>query len=262
MAAQLEVIEGPDKGWRYTVAGTGVRIGRGPAHQIRLNDPHWPDGDVGIEPHPGGYVVQNNMPHPVYLDGKPLPPGKARTLYHGATLQPTPGTLLRLGIVAAPGVEGVSSEAPPKPERGIVRRVFPWLLLAAAVGWHVYPLLQSPPPVDAAAADELKSALDRMEVKRGLPAPVRNELRFLRLTLIEAVYRDAEGRKAEAAKAYQELRDGLTRVWRVAGRTKDSTKPSGVSGAGWEPSEEDRKVLLALEGFVGDRLKANAVPAP
>src|SRR3954471_10500237 len=139
MAARIEVVTGPDAGWAYTVVGPEARVGRGAGNQVRLTDPAWPDRALRVQVRQGGYLVTNGLPYPVYLDGRPLAAGGARTLHHGATLQPTGATLLKLGIIDAPPGPppdgGVLAEAPaPRATWGsAVRRRLPVLVLAAAV---------------------------------------------------------------------------------------------------------------------------------
>lgn len=39
MAAAVEIVEGPTKGWRYLLVAEDLRVGHGAGHQVRLDDP-------------------------------------------------------------------------------------------------------------------------------------------------------------------------------------------------------------------------------
>ena len=112
MAARVEVVHGPDAGWQFTVLTGEVRIGRGAGHQVRLTDPAWGEGHIRLQFRQGGYLVTNQMPYPIFVDGQLLPEGGQRTWYAGSGLQPTPDTLLRLEMIDTP--------PGPAPEGGVI----------------------------------------------------------------------------------------------------------------------------------------------
>jgi hypothetical protein len=109
MAAAIEIVEGPGRGWKYIVAGEEVRIGRGAGHQIKSDDPSWGGGHLRVQYRQGGYVVTNRMGHAVLIDGQTLADGEQVTWFTGVGLQPTGGTLLRLTSAVAP--DGMLPEA-------------------------------------------------------------------------------------------------------------------------------------------------------
>ena len=102
MAAAIEIVHGPGKGWKYVLAAEEVRVGRGAGHQVRLDDPAWGGGHLRVQYRQGGYVVTNRMGHPVLLDTRPLGDGEQATWFTGVCLQPTGGTLLRLAPADRP----------------------------------------------------------------------------------------------------------------------------------------------------------------
>ncbi len=242
MAARVDVLEGPDKGWRYTVVAGDARIGRGPGSQIRLTDPAWPVGSIRIRLRGGGYLVANDLPHPIYLDGEPLPPAGERTLHHGATLQPTKGTLLRLGIVTAPAAaEGpVVAEPPARNNRLLTpSRVLSAALALGAGGFYGYAHLRPVPGVNGDEATRHKEALAGLEANPDVDPRAVPQVRAARVALARAVYEDASGRPAAARARYRAAQDGLARARRAAG-----------------PDDPADAALKAAGEFVTQRLKA------
>jgi hypothetical protein len=101
MPATIVVEHGPDKGRRFELSDRAaeVRIGRGPGMTISMNDPAW-QGAVRVSQRRAAYVVVNDTPGPIYLNGNPFPRGEERTWYHNERLQPTADTVLLLLIEA------------------------------------------------------------------------------------------------------------------------------------------------------------------
>lgn len=242
MAARVDVLEGPDKGWRYTVVAGDARVGRGPGCQIRLTDPAWPVGSIRIRLHRGGHLVSNDLPHPVYLDGEPLPPGQERTLHHGATIQPTRGTLLRLGIVAAPAAaDGPVVAEPPAPARRLLtlNRVLTGLLVLTAVALQGHAYVRGAPGVNGEEANRIKDAIAALEADPAVDARAVPHVRAARAALTRAVYDDASGRPAEALGRYRTAQQETERAARVAG-----------------PDDPAVPTLRAAAEFVTARLRA------
>ena len=96
MASRIEALSGPNKGWAYRFRATEVHIGRAAGCHIRLDDPAWQQGHLRLQHVQAGWLVTNNLPHPIYLDGEVLPERGQRTWYHGTKLQPTASTVLIL----------------------------------------------------------------------------------------------------------------------------------------------------------------------
>lgn len=185
MAAAIEVVHGPARGWKYLLGRAEVRVGRGAGHQMKLDDPSWGVGYLGVRYRRGGHVVANRMGHAVLLDGRPLADGEEATWFTGVTLQPTGGTLLRLA--AADGPEAAEADAgmvaadPDRAEAARAKRSRNWLALGLVL---------------VAAA-----GLGAKEASRARPVPPGEVLLTqLRPRLIE-VYPDRRG--AELATAIQ-----------------------------------------------------------
>jgi hypothetical protein len=60
MAAAIEVVQGPDAGWRFTMWAGEVRIGRGAGHHIKLSDPALGDGYLRVQFKAGDYLGTNH----------------------------------------------------------------------------------------------------------------------------------------------------------------------------------------------------------
>ncbi len=212
MAARVEVVQGPDAGWRFTVWAGEVRIGRGAGHQIKLSDPAIGDGHLRVQFRSGGYLVTNRMPHPIFLDGQLLNPGEQRTWYAGSGLQPTAATLLRLEAVEVAGAEvagGVKVE-PPGTGPQKKKRKSPWEYVALGVvvlglavlgGRHV----TKPKPTTPAAVFSTEVAPKLTDAARSGPAARHVEAAHRAVQL--AVFRQSEGNLAEAKQCYLEARD-------------------------------------------------------
>lgn len=248
MAARIEVISGPDRGWTYTVVGTEARIGRGAGNQVRLNDPAWPAGVIRVQVRQGGYLVANELPYPVFLDGAPLPPEAVRTLHHGATLQPTGATLLRLEIVDAPtGTvpdDGVITTGKSRPRRLIaLRRFFPTVILLAAVGFYLSSEVTLATPANSqvfAAGDTHKKALGKLADNPQF-ASVKGPLDRTRETLGKAILAESNPRRSSAHQLYRQVRDLLSTL-----------------RASFLPGSEELASLDAALSFVKARLHATA----
>jgi hypothetical protein len=241
MAARVEVIAGPDRGWTFDFACADVRVGREGDPHVRLSDPDWPDGSVRIQLRRGGYLLTNCLPHPIFLDGRPVPPSAPRNCYHGATLQPTPNTVLRFLITSdgagLSSTAGITSNPPsvPKPSR-VGRTVcgFVFVLTLAA-----YFFLTRTQPFDPETAEvhkrTLTAQLERLRDDPQAEAVARRTSR----TFTDAVYEEAVGHRARAHALYQEARTGLGRLLDRPGL-----------------DEENRPQLDDVRRFLDDRLRA------
>jgi hypothetical protein len=220
MAARIEVAAGPDAGWAYTLLGPEARIGRGAGNQVRLTDPAWPDGALRIQVRQGGYLIANGLPYPVYVDGKPLPPGRPQTLHHGAAVQPTGGTLLRFRVIETPPgpvPEGGVAAEPPAPRAGwgaAIRRRLPVLVLAVAVGLHAYTDLA---PARATHAGTAAAAVRHKAFLKSLADDARyksaqSDANRALARLTNGVFAESEGRYKAACQQYVEARDLLDRI--------------------------------------------------
>lgn len=252
MAARVEVLEGPDRGWKFTLVGGEARIGRGAGHQVRLSDPAWPDGDVRVQLRSGGYLVTNGLPYAVYLDGRPLAPGEVRNLHHGATLQPTQSTLLRLEIVAAPpgaaADAGVITEPPQAAARPSALRRYAPSLAAVLLAGAAYVFL-APPAVaglDVEAANRHKAALAALEAESACGP----ELRAARLALADGAYAETFSTRAAARARYRDAHAKLAALRAAADKPDPRAKPALTA--------EQLAKLAAVEEFVNARLRATA----
>lgn len=252
MPARIEVVDGPDRGWRFTLLANETRIGRGAGNQVRLNDPAWPAGELRVIRRRGGYLVANALPQMVYLDGKPVAPGGVRNLHHGAILQPTAATLLRLEIVDVPpgaAAGAVLAEPPPPPPGGgWVRRLLQ-VGFGLALVLYLTGALGGSTRVDPGAAAPHLEALRAVE--EGSAAETFGpQLRAARETVRDAHYLELKRDLPAAHARYRQARDqvaavrtALTRADREAGREADPEAAARLAG---------------VESFIAARLTATA----
>lgn len=231
----------------------GGKFTGGAGTHVRLTDPAWPAGEVRVVRRCGGYVVTNGRPHAAYLDGRAVGPGGVRNLRHGATLQPTAATLLRLVIVDAPPgapAGGVVAEPPVVPPgRGRVRRTLVRGFLLLVVLVYAAAALRPPPRVDAVAAAVHREAIAAVEADpRHATFAVR--LRAAREAVRDAVYLESKGDAAAAHLRYRDARD------RLAALQAALTRPDPAAGR--VPDAEAVTRPAAAAGFVADRLTATA----
>jgi hypothetical protein len=215
MAARIEVVLGPFKGWQYRFRGTEVRIGRGPRDGVKVQDPAWGNGCIRLQDAANGYRVTNEMPHPVYLDGEVLPEGSSRTWFPGSRLQPTAATVLVLhvddadtnaaiphhGILAIPPAGGAAAR------RGPQYATVALLLLAAAGSLVLGP---APAPAEKSPVEMAhccaKVEEDLNDLRQGEAG------RVLRL-LKDARFYEARPRPGKALANYLAAREELDRWW-------------------------------------------------
>ena len=154
MSAAIEIVQGPERGWKYVLTGGEVRVGRGAGHQVKLDDPSWGGGHLRVQYRQGGYVVSNRMGHAVLYDGRPLADGEQVTWFTGVCLQPTGGCLLRLVSAAVPAdasaEAGVVAVPPGQATDSKKKRLNNWIafgaLLLAAAGLGAKELMKPKPP--------------------------------------------------------------------------------------------------------------------
>ena len=237
MAARVEVVHGPDAGWRYTVLVGEVRIGRGAGHQIKMTDPAWGEGHLRVQFRGGGYLVTNHMPYPVFLDGQLLSPGEQRTWYAGSGLQPTGETLLRLEAVEAPvgalpeGAEGGVIAEPPGRRTAGKSKSLEYVALAAIavamafIGYKHFTKPKPPTPAAQFTAD-VAPALADAGTRSG---PAGRQAEAIRHAVQVAVFRQSEGNLAEARERYLDARDLI-----VAARQTPDFRPDPVAAAAVE----------------------------
>jgi len=228
MGAAIEIVEGPGKGWRYLLTVEDVRVGRGAGHQVKLDDPSWGAGYLRVQFRQGGYVVVNRMGHPILLDGDPLADGDEKTWFTGVCLQPTGGTLLRLGTADRPaGVEPAGGVIPLPPGVGAAaarkKRVNNWiaagLVLAAVAGLAAKSALTSPPPT---AADVLHVRL-RPALVEAFPDGRGVELVT---TLRKGLVYRSKGDTSSARRSCQEARQLIAQLAspKLAARAEDARR--------------------------------------
>ncbi len=227
MAARIEIVNGPARGWNYRLRSGEVRVGRGAGNHIRVDDPAWPDGCLRVQHVQAGYLVTNQMPHPVFLDGEVLPEGEQRTWYHGARLQPTASTVLVLyADEAADSDEPARGVVAVAPEKAAAAPRWPQYLLGGSVLFVVLLALAVGPSEGAGPGEA-----DYRAVKEQLGELKRDGRHERRAERVEALLADArlyEGRKQPrtALARYLEARaelDGL----RAAGAAPED-------GAAWQ----------------------------
>ncbi len=134
MAAEIQVIKGPDEGNCFTVSKYAVKIGVGTGAEIRLSDTQI-RGNLLVEWKNGTYHVRNDLEFAVYLDNEVLARGESRVWFDNVVLQPSAQTQLMLqhirdsGAVAQGRVvlEGGAQGAQKSAGRGV------WILAAAGV---------------------------------------------------------------------------------------------------------------------------------
>jgi len=239
MAAAINVVQGPDAGWRFVMVAGEVRLGRGAGHQVKLSDPAWGDGHLRVQFRHGGYLITNLMPYPVFLDGQLLGEGQQATWYAGGSLQPTATTLLRLEMAEAPSgpaPEGGVYVVPPGQANAAGKKNLQWVALALValvlLGLGVSQLRKSTKPAkDSYAAIDMKLAAVETADKRVGP---------IRETLGVAAFRESGNDFPDAYRKYQEARQLLADV-----RNLDPNTPT--AGA-----------LSAAKDFVEARLAALA----
>lgn len=213
MAALIEVVQGPDTGWRFTVWAGEVRIGRGAGHQIKLSDPALGDGHLRVQFKAGGYLVTNQLPYPIFLDGRLLAPGEQRTWYAGSGLQPTATTLLRLEVVEATGAEGPGGVRAEPPGSGpqTKKRTAPWeyaVLAAVAIGLVFMAARHFTKPRPPSPATVYTTRVAPVLVSaEGRAGGAARQVEAARRAVQIAVFRQSEGAAAEALQCYLEARE-------------------------------------------------------
>ncbi|MBX7103821.1 MAG: hypothetical protein K1X57_07055 [Gemmataceae bacterium] len=221
MAACIEIVRGPDAGWKYRMTGGDVRIGRGAGHAIRIPDPAWPTGSLHIQHRQGGYVVTNHLPHPVYLDERPLAPEQQQTWYAGGLLQPTASTLLRL-VVSEGEAESSTASGPVVAEGPTVKRssialnavLAGLILLGLPLVWWA---MQPGPKVDPVARmHRAVVALDQAIAGHPADSPQYRLVKILR----EAVLAESQRDSATAYALYEQARQQV-RLARTGGGIVD-----------------------------------------
>ena len=236
MAARVEVVQGPDAGWRFTVSAGEVRIGRGAGHQIKLTDPALGDGHLRVQFRSGGYLVTNHMAHPVYLDGQLLAPGAQRTWYVGSGLQPTAGTLLRLAALEsapAPDAGGVLAEPPGTgPRKAKKSPTWEYAALAAiALGVGLVAVKQAnrprPPSPAVQFYADIAPALGEAKTEPG-----HRYTEAARRAVQIAVLRQSEGDLVEAKRCYLEAREVITAGKRAVDAAKSPATAAALERAG------------------------------
>ena len=241
MAAAINVVQGPDAGWRYVMVAGEVRLGRGAGHQVKLSDPAWGDGHLRVQFRQGGYLVTNLMPYPVFLDGQLLGEGQQATWYAGGSLQPTAATLLRLEMAEAPSgpaPEGGVHVVPPGQAKAAGKKNLQWAALAilalVALGLGGSQLRKGPkagPATDSHAALDTKLAAVESADKR--VGPVRE-------TLGVAAFRESGNDFPGAYRKYQEARQLLGEV-----RNLDPNTPTAGAMSAAKDFVEARLAALA-----------------
>jgi hypothetical protein len=220
MPAQVQVLRGPDRGWRYTILSSGAKIGRGNGHTIPLTDPGWPDGSLAISQRGGGYLLANQMPHPVYLDGHVLPPDEVRTFHHGMVLQPTADTCLLLTIVEAPKgpapASGVLVTAPEQPKkdakrtRNIMLGMLVVVFMLLAVNSRMAAAAEEIKLMESSLA--LKDALWSLQAEKGIDRKFRPQILQAHKFLASGFYEETLGEKDRAKESYRQARDELEKL--------------------------------------------------
>jgi hypothetical protein len=244
MSVAIEVVLGPEKGWKYVLTSGEVRVGRGAGHQVKLDDPAWGGGHLRVQFRQGGYVVGNRMGHAVLFDGRPLADGEQLTWFTGVCLQPTGGTLLRLvsaEVPAGASAEGGVVPVPPGQATDPKKtRLNNWIafgvLLLAAAGLGAKQLLTPKPPPVAAVLD----AVIRPELEAELPDG-RGEA-VASVIQKGMVYR-SKGDGPAARQKYDEARRLLAAAAGPVGRDK------------WPPP------LRTADLFVAELMEAEALSA-
>jgi hypothetical protein len=211
--AQIEVVLGTSKGWKYRIRAGDVRIGRAAGNNVKVQDPAWQDGYLHVRHVQGGYMVTNHMPHPVFLDGEVLPEGEQRTWYHGARLQPTASTVL---VLYADGsirdgeqrARGVVAVAPVKVEKG---SRWPLYLLAGSVvltAVMVFTVGGSTGASPAQQAAEFQEVVQRLGELRQVPPHDHRAARVL-TQVKEARFCEARQQHQQALVHYLRARNEL-----------------------------------------------------
>jgi hypothetical protein len=218
MAARIDVVHGPDAGWRFTVRTGEIRIGRGAGHQVKLDDPAWGDGHLRLQLRQGGYVLTNSMPYPIFLDGQLLPVGEQRNWYAGSSLQPTGDTLLRLEVVADPTGPvpegGVAAEPPGHTKTATASRgrdLLALVIVVAGLGFFAYKKFAAPKPptVGAVYTAKVEPAL---KTAASQPGRVGQRAAHIKRVVGIAVFRESEGHARGAQEKYLEARALIARA--------------------------------------------------
>lgn len=219
MAAVVEIVRGPEAGWRYVVYTAEARIGRGGGHQVKVQDPAWGDGHLRLLFRQGGYLVTNHMPHPVFLDGQLLPPKEQRNWYAGSHLQPTSATLLRLDVVetpAGPMPEGGVAAEPPGKKGGGGSKSAEWValvVLIAAIGFLGYRHFR-PPTVAGPEVEYLASVEPGLKAAEG-SAKAGRQVGLARKAVGLAVYRESGNDLSGARRSYLDARELIAEARRL-----------------------------------------------
>jgi hypothetical protein len=177
------------------------------------------------------------MPHPVYLDGKPLATGERRTWYAGTGLQPTADTLIRLEVTEADAGQAPGSAVVAEPPARDAARPPHWVRDAAAAGLVVVALAavgykelaRTAPPTPAAefttrVAPALAEAANR-------PGPDAARAGAVRRAVQAAVFFQSEGRLDEAKQRYREARRVIEAARQALGPKPDPAAAAAVAAA-------------------------------
>lgn len=231
MSVQLVVKGGPDAGRTYSLQPGVTNIGRGPNAQIRLADGSL-HGTITVEAVGGVCRVRHDLPHQIYLNRQPFPPGESRTWFHGHELQPTADTVLTLKLL------GEKSDEPEKSKTG------QWIL-AGGLGVCAVILFALPTPGDAAPETRSKDKPD--VIQAGLlkmTADRTNDSTVSALPKLFAAARSDElrGRITDAFDSYSRFRDAVLLCEAKPRRSAEML------------SAEEEASIAAAKRFINDRL--------
>jgi hypothetical protein len=225
MAARIEVVLGPSKGWQWRFRNTELRIGRGPRQNVKVQDPAWGDGYLRVQDVANGYQVTNDMPHGVFLDGAILEKGQVRTWFPGSRLQPTAATVLVLhvddGNEAGLPVRGVQA-VPPSRKKEIARGP-QYLLLGLLLGTLLLLLRFGSADSGPKSATELTGRWGEVEQHLQDLASDRSyqrEAASVHNRLRDARFHEARERPLDALASYFTIRDELQR-WSSQVKSED-----------------------------------------
>jgi len=231
MSVQLVVKGGPDAGRVYSLQSGVTNIGRGPNAQIRLSDGSL-HGTITIEATGGVVRVRHDLPHQIYLNRQPFPPGESRTWFHGHELQPTADTVLVMKLL------GEKSDAPEKSKTG------QWIL---AGGMGICAVILFAMPAGGDPGTETKSSDKPEAVQAGLQKMTADRANDPTVSALPKLF---------AAARSDELRQRTSDAFDSYGRFRDAillceARPRRASEM---LTAEEVSAIAAAKRFINDRL--------
>ena len=216
MSVQLLVKGGPDAGRTYSLPMGVTNVGRGPNAQIRLSDPSL-QGVIAVETAGGVVRVRHDLPHQIYLNRQPFPPGESRTWFHGHELQPTADTVLVMLL------SGETVAGPEKPKTGQMILIAGLIVAAAFI--FLMPSDDDAPKTAEVANVDKPDAVQAGLMKLATAHPNDRTLTALPKLFAAARADELRSRKKAAFESYGQFRDAILQAENTPRRASEMLTP-------------------------------------